>query len=160
MSELLNLATMNKAYDDLQHRTLNAIPCDLARLIYLASTRDYNSGTYHHEGLATRYGLESARVALRAAHKDIFYKLMALSLEGLVAELEAYVRNSREAPTGVVHAWQELEPYRVAVPMEVDRTMVMLFLSNVKLALEVLRLRQAEAPERRLASSLHPLLGQ
>jgi hypothetical protein len=152
--------TMHKAYDDLQHRTLSGIPCDLARLIYLASTRDYNSGTYHHEGLAVRYGPESARVALRAAHKDVFYKLMALSLEGLVSELDTYVRSTREAATGIVLAWQELEPYRVAVPMEVDRTMVLLFLSNVRLALEVLRLRQGEAPERRLASSLQPLLGQ
>jgi len=160
MSGLRNLVTMHKAYDDLQHRTLSGIPCDLARLIYLASTRDYNSGAYHHEGLATRYGPESARVALRAAHKDVFYKLMALSLEGLVSELDAYVRSTHEAASGIVQAWQELEPYRVAVPMEVDRTMVMLFLSNIKLALEVLRLRQAEAPERRLASSLRPLLGQ
>jgi hypothetical protein len=160
MSELRNLMTMNKAYDDLQHRTLGAIPCDLARLIYLASTRDYNSGAYHHEGLAARYGLESARVALRAAHKDVFYRLMALSLEGLVSELDTYVRSSREVPAGVVHAWQELEPYHVAVPMEVDRTMVMLFLSNVKLALEALRLRHVEVPERRLTSSRRLLLGQ
>lgn len=160
MSELRKLVAMNNAYDDLLGRTLSGIQCDLARLIYLASTRDYNSGMYHHEGLATRYGSESARVALRAAHKDIFYRLVALSLEDLVAELATYVRLSHEAPTGFIHAWQELEPYRVAVPMEVDASMVQLFLSNIRLALEVLQLRQAQAQQRQPASSLQPLLGQ
>jgi hypothetical protein len=69
MSDPAKLVTLN-AYDDLLHRTLSGIPCDIARLICLASTRDYNCGVYHHEGLSARYGPESTRVALRAAHKD------------------------------------------------------------------------------------------
>ena len=151
---------MNNAFDDLLGRTLAGLPSDLARLIYLASTRDYNSGMYHHEGLAARYGLEPARVALNGAHKDIFCKLVALPLEGLVAELEIYVRMSREAPDGFIHAWQELQPYRIAVPMEVDSTMVQLFLSNIKLALEILRFRQRQSQAHPSASSLQPLLGR
>jgi hypothetical protein len=161
MTKVSKLINMNNAYDDLVQRTLASIPCDLARLIYLASTRDYNSGLYHHEGLATRYGAESARVALKAAHKDIFYRLVSLSLEDLVRELETYVRVSRETPNGLIQAWQELEPYRVSVPMEVDHTMVQLFLSNIKLALEVLQLRRSQqVQEAQPASSPQPLLGQ
>jgi hypothetical protein len=134
--------TLSDAHDDLQRRTLSGISCDLARLIYLAATRDYNSGAYHHEGLAARFGREQARDALETAHREVFYRLVGLSLEGLVAELEAYVHLSREAPVGFIHAWQELEPYRVAVPMEVDATVVHLFLSNIRIALEILRARQ------------------
>ncbi|MGB7844029.1 MAG: hypothetical protein WBL63_00310 [Candidatus Acidiferrum sp.] len=160
MSELAKLATVNHAYDDLLRRTLSGIPCDLARLIYLASTRDYNSGMYHHEGLSTRYGPGVARVALKGAHKDTFFRLVALSLEQLVTELDTYVRISRETPSGLIHAWQELEPYRVAVPMEVDSTMVQLFLSNIRLALEVLKFRQGQNQACPSASSLRPLLGQ
>ncbi len=160
MSDLAKLVSMNNAYDDLLRRTLSGLSTDLARLIYLASTRDYNSGMYHHEGLAVRYGPEPARVALKCAHKDIFCKLVALPLEGLVSELEIYVRMSRETPAGFIHAWQELEPYRVAVPMEVDSTMVQLFLSNIRLALEVLIFRQKQIQAYRSASSLQPLLGQ
>lgn len=160
MSDLARLVTMNNAYDDLLSRTLGGLPSDLARLIYLASTRDYNSGMYHHEGLAGRYGLEPARVALKRAHKDIFCKLIALPLEELVAELEIYVRMSHEAPSGFIHAWQELEPYRVAVPMEVDSTMVQLFLSNIRLALEILIFRQKQSQAYQSASSLQPLLGR
>ena len=160
MSYPARLVTMNNAYDDLLRRTLSGIASDLARLIYLASTRDYNSGVYHHEGLSARYGPESTRVALQAAHRDIFYRLITLSLEELVDELEIYVRNSREEPAGFIHAWQELEPYRVAVPMEVDSTTVQLFLSNIRLALEVLRFRQEHSQAYPSASSLQPLLGR
>ena len=39
-----NGSTMQQAYDDLQRRSLSKIPGDLARLIYLASTREYNTG--------------------------------------------------------------------------------------------------------------------
>jgi hypothetical protein len=160
MSTAAKLVSMNSAYDDFLRRTLSGIPCDLARLIYLASTRDYNSGMYHHEGLSARYGSELARVALQTAHRDIFFRLIALSLKDLVGELESYVRTSREVPEGFVHAWQELEPYRVAVPMEVDATMVQLFLSNIRLALEVLRFRQEKVQAHPPTSSLQPLLGQ
>ena len=154
------MVLVRKAYDDLERRTLSGMPGDFARLIYLASTRDYNSGMYHHEGLAARYGMEEAREALQTAHREIFRGLVSLPLEQLVAELECYVRNSHEAPVGFIHAWQELEPYRVAVPMEVDSTMVQLFLSNVRLALEILRFRQEQSQACQPASSLQPLLGR
>jgi hypothetical protein len=150
----------NDAYEDLLRRTLSAIPSDLARLIYLASTRDYNSGTYHHEGLAQRYRPEEARYALQAAHREIFYRLAELPLEGLVKELELYVHASRETPAEFLRTWRELEPYRVAVPMEVGPTMVQLFLSNIRIALEVLRWRLQQHPEIPSGASLRRLPGR
>jgi hypothetical protein len=160
MNDPVQRVSVQNAYEDLRRRTLSGIPCDLARLIYVASTRDYNSGMYHHEGLASRYGEEEAREALQASHREIFCRLVSVPLEGLVTELEAYVRMSHEAPLGFIHAWEELEPYRVAVPMEVDSTMVRLFLSNIMLALEVLRFRQERNQACQPASSLQPLLGR
>ncbi len=160
MSDAVQLPTNQNARDDLERRTLSAIRCDLARLIYLASTRDYNSGVYHHEGLAARFGGEQAREALETAHRNIFRRLVALPLEELVRELEAYVSVSHETPQGLIRAWQELEPYRVAIPMEMDSTMVQLFLSNIKLALQVLQLRQEQRQAYPPAASLQPLLGQ
>jgi hypothetical protein len=160
MSNSVHLVAMQSARDDLECRTLSGIRCDLARLIYLASTRDYNSGVYHHEGLAARFGLEQAREALQTTHRRIFRRLVTLPLEQLVGELEAYVSTSHETPQGLIHAWQELEPYRVAIPMEMDSTMVQLFLSNIKLALEVVEFRQKQRQACQPASSLQPLLGQ
>lgn len=142
MNATVQLVPVQEAYDDLLNRTLSRISCDLGRLIYLASTRDYNSGTYHHDGLAARFSAETARRALEIAHRQIFYKVSALSLEDLVTDLETYLRSSRENLEGVLRTWQKLEPYRIATPMEVNPTVARLFASNVRLALAILRFRQ------------------
>src|SRR5271166_4904991 len=133
---------MNNSYQDLLDRSLSKIGCDLARLVYLASTRDYNSGNYHHEGLSARHGAEEARAALETAHHEVFCRLASCSLEELAGQLQSYVQKSPEAPGELVHAWQELEPYRIAMPMDANPAAVRLLLSNIKIALKVLQLRQ------------------
>jgi hypothetical protein len=156
MSNAAKRVTMHDAYEDLLRRTLSKISGDLGRLIYLASTRDYNTGTYHHEGLCVCYRGEDARMALRTAHRDVFCRLAVSSLEELVEQLEMYVQMSQEAPEEFHQAWEELEPYRIAIPMQVNSTMVQLFLSNVRLALKVLRLRQSQNPAGPSAASQLP----
>ena len=108
MSSAIKLVPVQEAYDDLLNRTLARIPCDLGRLIYLASTRDYNTGNYYHEGLANRFRPEVARKALEIAHRQAFYRLSAFSLESLVSDLEAYLQSTRENPREGVRAWQEV----------------------------------------------------
>ncbi len=137
------------AYEDLLQRSLSKLPGDLARLVYLASTRDYNTGTYHHDGLAARFRPDAATQALEIAHRQVFYRLSAYSLEELVKELELYLNSSHESPAEILRTWQKLEPYRVAIPVEVNPAVARLFLSNVKLALAVWRFRQKESLERR-----------
>jgi hypothetical protein len=156
MNNALKRGGLQNAYEDLLHRTLASIPSDLARLIYLASTRDYNTGAYHHEGLSVRHAPAEARDALKTAHQEVFSKLAMLSLEQLADELALYIRISREQPTGLLRTWQQLEPYRVAVPMEADPALVRLFLSNIRLALEVLKHRRMQS--RDLPSDASPLL--
>ena len=144
MNSAVQLVPVQEAYDDLLNRTLARIPCDLGRLIYLASTRDYNTGNYYHEGLANRFRAEVARKALEIAHRLAFYRLSAFSLESLVSDLEAYLQSTRENPREFLRAWQKLEPYRVAIPTEVNLTVARLFTSNLRLALAILRYRQAQ----------------
>ncbi len=146
MAATVKLVPVQEAYEDLLQRTLVRICCDLGRLIYLASTRDYNSGAYHHEGLAARFRPEIARKALEIAHRQVFYRVSAYSLEDLVEELRLYSEASRETPQEVLRTWQKLEPYRIAVPMEVNPVVARLFLSNVRLALAILRFRQEPVP--------------
>ena len=55
MSAMVKPLPVQEAYEDLLQRSLSRIPCDLGRLLYLASTRDYNTGNYHHDGLADRF---------------------------------------------------------------------------------------------------------
>ena len=131
--------TVEEAYDDLSRRTLQRISGDLARLIYLASTRDYNTGEYRHDGLAARFRAEIACKALELAHRRIFYHLAASSLEELVREVEIYVSASQQSREEILRVWQKLEPYRVAVPVNVNVALAQLFVSNVKLALAILQ---------------------
>jgi hypothetical protein len=149
MSEAPIHVPMQTAFEDLFNRTLSRIPNEIGRLIYLASTRDYNSGTYLHEGLATRYSSAEASEALKAAHRQVFEGLAALPLEELVEELEAYIRSSDETRGEFLRAWRELEPYRVAIPIDSDPTMAQLLVSNIRVGLEVLRIRLKQAQERR-----------
>ena len=139
-----NGSTMQQAYDDLQRRSLSKIPGDLARLIYLASTREYNTGRYHHDGLAARYREDAAEQALREAHRHVFQKVAACSLEELVQELRTYVDASSQSREELLRAWQKLEPFRVALPMDVSPVAARFFVSNVRLALAILRHREAQ----------------
>jgi hypothetical protein len=142
------IATVAGAYDDLSRRSLSKIEGDLAKLIYLASTRDYNTGKYHHAGLATHFQEEIAGQALELAHREIFCQLAARSLEETVNQVEIYVRSSRQGCEEILHAWQQLEPYRVALPVDVNIAVAQLFVSNIKLALAILRRRyRRQEPE-------------
>jgi hypothetical protein len=145
MSVPSNAVIFEAAYDDLLRRSLSKISGDLARVIYLASTRDYTTGTYHHDGLAARFRSDVAAQALETAHREIFYRIAACSLEQLVGELETYLNSSHQAREDVLHIWQKLEPYRLALPMDTNAAVARLFVSNLRLALAILQ-RQARPP--------------
>src|SRR5260370_9252851 len=149
MSAGVHRVAVQEAYADRLNLTLSRVCCDLGRLIYLASTRDSNTGNNYHEGLVGRFNPEVARKALEIAHRQAFYKVSAFSLEDLVGDLEAYMRSTRENPQEFFRAWQKLEPYPVALPTEVNLTVARLFMSNVRLALAILRFRQEPSHSRR-----------
>lgn len=130
---------------DLCHRTLSKMSCDLTRLIYLASLRDYNTGRYHHAGLAARFPEEAVGVALASTHRRIFWNLASSSLEELVEQLELYIAATREQPSELLVAWQKLEPYRIAIPTDIDACACALLLSNIKLALAIAECRSRPA---------------
>jgi hypothetical protein len=155
MSKVLS-AEIQAAYDDICSRTLGRIPCMLARLIYIASTRDYNTGGYHHEGLAARFNRSAAARALEAAHLDTFYRISCLSLSELCDELEQYIASSREDSAAFLNAWQKLEPYRVATPMHADPILTELFVSNITVALAVVRHRLPRQAARPSTASPRP----
>jgi hypothetical protein len=135
------------AADDLRRRTLADMREPLGRLIYLASTRDYNTGLYYHHGLALRFSEEAACEALADCHREAFEELVAASLEELVYELEAYLKSTRVAPGDFIAAWKGLEPYRVAVPVGIDSLSSELVFSNLKVALAILEQRLMARPK-------------
>lgn len=147
MSTGIRRINVEEAVLDLRCRTLAGIPGELGRLIYLAATRDYNTGQYHHEGLASQFTEEVARGALALCHEEVFNRLALSSLEQLVEELDRYVVSTRERPEDLLTAWATLEPYRVAIPMDSAPLAAKLFTSNLGVAVAVLLARQAAGPD-------------
>jgi hypothetical protein len=135
------------AREDLQNRTLSKISGDFARLVYLASTRDYNTGEYRHEGLARQFSERAARNALASCHRELFERLVQCSVRELVERLEAYARSAHLPCSDLVRAWEKLEPYRVTLPLDCGPLAAKVFASNVRTALAVLDFRQARHPQ-------------
>lgn len=134
---------VQKATEDVRARTLAKIPRPLDRFIYLASMRDYNTGLYHHEGLALRYSPEVACEALADCHREVYRQLLSCSLEDLVSQMEAYVDSSQTPARDFISVWRGIEPYRVAVPVEAEPFSAQFFFSNLRIALAILEHRLA-----------------
>jgi hypothetical protein len=96
--------------------------------------------------LASRFSPETAAKALEIAHRQVFLQLSAYSLEELVEQLRIYFESSKDGATEILRMWQKLEPYRIAIPVEVNPAVARLFLSNVRLALAIWRSRQDQSP--------------
>ena len=142
MAGQLTRMDVKAAREDLQHRTLSGIGLEFAQLIYLASTRDYNTGRYYHDGLAFHFSPEVAAQALAEAHREVFVDLALKPLEDLVGQLEVYLRSVSGAPKEIIRAWEKLEPYRVAIPLGCDPLTAGFFLANLKIALAIVESRQ------------------
>jgi hypothetical protein len=127
------------AIEVIKRRELSGLRSEFSALTYLSSTRDYNSGRYYHEDLARRFSEEAMERALAACHEEVFQRLVYFPMAELARQLEIYVSVIPEAPTNILRAWSKLEPFRVLMPMSSDRLSAELFVSNVRMALTILR---------------------
>ena len=159
MNSRVTKMDLERATDDLKNRTLARLAGgEIARLVFLASTRNYNTGRYYHDGLAFRFDEKVVSAALSACHQEIFEYVAFGPIENLIQELDLYISSTHEKPADVLEAWQKLESYRVTIPMGCNPYTVDLFFSNVRVALEALMWRQQEKPAgRRCASPLRSL---
>jgi hypothetical protein len=146
MEANLKRLDVQQAADDLRRRTLSKINRPLDRLIYLASTRDYNTGFYYHDGLASRFNEEAVSEALADCHREALRELVSTSLEELVRQMDAYMDSTHTSPADFIAAWKKLEPYRVAVPVDTDLLTAEFLFSNFKIALAILEARLGNRP--------------
>lgn len=146
-SNRVTMMDVERATNDLKNRTLARLAGgEIAQLVFLASTRNYNTGEYRHDGLAFRYDEHAVSEALASCHQEAFTHVAHSAFRDVLRELELYINSTKENPTDVLSAWQKLESYRVTIPIGCDPYDVDLFFSNVKVALAALLSRQAARP--------------
>ena len=141
------------ALKDLEERTLAFIPGLIARLLYLASTRDYSTACYYHDGLAFRFTNEAAEMALESAHREAFEELVFSPLEVLIQELDGFIKSTQAEPKKILATWKKLQPYRVVIPQDCNPVASELFFSNIRIALAVLEAPQSGNPPSQQSAS-------
>jgi hypothetical protein len=135
---------IEEAAEDVRARTLSKIPRLLERLLYLSSLRDHDSGLYYHAELADRFGSEIACQALADCHREVCRQLLCCSLADVVKQIVEYIESSGTCPADFVSAWKQLQPYRVAVPVQTEQFSAAEFLfSNLRIALAIVEERLA-----------------
>jgi len=146
MKQRANEVSLVDAVEDLKRRTLASLSNDMARLVYLSSTRDYLTGRYYHDGLAFRFTGQLAEVAVGFCHHELFEKIVSSQLGVLVRELEVFIRSQQARPREVLGAWKKLQPYRMLVPQGSDWVSKEFFFSNIRIALAILEDRLEKTP--------------
>ena len=144
---------VDAAVKDLRERTLAFVPGQVARLLYLASTRDYSTGHYYHDGLAFKFTNEASGMALESEHRKAFEGLVFSPLEVVVQELDGFINSAHAEPKKVLETWKKLQPYRVVIPQDCDPVASELFFSNVRIALAILEARQSGNPPSQQSAS-------
>jgi hypothetical protein len=134
------------ALADLCKHTLSRIPTVSGRLIYLATLRDLNSGTYRHHGLITSFGRDEAVRALRESHQATFQSWLSLSLAEKNIDLRDYLMGLDESEDEVVEHWLRSGVYRTYVPASAIKAESDLFCRDLETLLE---LRRNDALRRR-----------
>jgi hypothetical protein len=138
-----NYTNVDQAADDLRRRSLAHMAAPLERMIYLGSTRDYNTGLYYHDGLSSRFSEMVACQALANCHREAYQQV-----------LQSSIQSTNSAPLDFIAAWKNLQPYRVAVPAETDPLAAEFLCSNVKIALSIWESHQGGRSRQPLNASL------
>jgi len=117
---------------------MSMLPTPFARLVFLTSMRDHYTGHYLHEGWASASSSEEVNAALGQMHRQVFEVVATLSLLDLCREIRKHFHSLGEAELRAANFWLETEPYYEMIPAGYAQLARKLFISQVRLALEVL----------------------
>jgi hypothetical protein len=117
---------------------MSVLPTPFARLVFLTSMRDHYSGQYLHEGWAGASSPEEVNAALAQMHRHVFEVVAILPLLDLCKEVRRHFDSLGETETRTAKFWLETEPYYEMIPAGYPLLARKLFISQVRLALEIL----------------------
>ena len=123
---------------DLWRHTLSQIPSVFARLVYLASLRNPNTGCYEHHGLALVFGEQESDQALRLSHDQAFVEWLNYGLEYQKADLNLYLSSLTTDKKTLAATWQRLAPYRNFLPALAGEAERRLYLADLNALLGLL----------------------
>jgi hypothetical protein len=134
-----SVAFERNAAADLWRNTLSQIPTVFGRLVYLASLRNPNNGTYEHYGLALVFGEDEANRALRESHSTVFTEWLTFNLEQQKADLDLYLAGLFEDKRQVIETWVRLAPYQNLVPASIRSVERRLYINDLTALIELFR---------------------
>jgi hypothetical protein len=138
---MMRRADIALAIQEIERDFLEVIQEDIARLVFLASTRDYQANRYQHDVMAFLYSEEMTDEALAACHRKVFDRVSITPLPELVWQLNNYLVSVIMPQNEVIQLWRKHTPYHILPPRDCDPLAVEMFLSNIKVALAILEER-------------------
>ena len=152
----VGLRDLGRAIEDIRLFTLAPMPSELAKLVSIASIRDYNNGAYYYAGISDKYTFKIAQRAFEVLHNEVFEGLVFAPLETLVQDLDTYVKSAAGEPSMVVKTWINIQPYKFLIPQNCDPVASEFLFSKVKIALAMLEMRQRKTRDLEQSSSPPP----
>jgi hypothetical protein len=127
--------------EDVRAALSTALPNDLSRMICLATLRDNNTGGYYHPELARRFTIEASDRAMLVSHRELYERLVSLSLEDLTDQLDVYFATAHVSKVRSIEYWRRLRAYRATIPIGADPISAEILFMKVEVALAILGAR-------------------
>lgn len=136
-----NTAEEGAVTEDILRALRESLPNEVSCLIFLATLRDNNSGHYYHPEVARRFSEDVADKAMLACHRHIYGQVVALPLEDLTDQLDAYMATVRAPRQRLIESWTKLRAYRTTIPIDADPISTEIYYMKVEVAVAILEAR-------------------
>lgn len=119
-------------------RAIEAAETTFERLAFIGSLRNAYTGHYLHEGWTGIATVEEVHAMAAEFHSAIFRLVLRLPITELTKELRHHFELLQRCPQRTSALWLETEPFRDLIPRGCSCALREFFISNMRIALEVL----------------------